>query len=906
MSGTTTDANSNRVPDDSTQTPREAQDVAITDANIGSSGRPGIRTGKGGPKQSQKVKFSVDGGEGSNEQYDTRPRDTLGHPIPEIRVPISEDVADHTLTPPDWEGRTNAAAAHALTRASRLANRLSTPGTTMVPSGSSTPIYNPHRGNADYASPDTSPKTKPLNDWPINIGDIPMTTLDREKRPYSFHDDTTDDDTEVDEPKPLKRENENFEEARRIYRTLTSGHNLSQLQEHSRYVRRADRDGLAAAIQHISLMNPRLTYYRSGTATPAIDKRLHDVDYVPVPDEYRPGIFGAILSSKLANLQRHENLLPLYHEDAPSQGQNKTHHKESYSKAHSRSNSETLNSSGQSSGRATPSKRPKWYDSDNQSTGSMATLLAQASIASTAAAAPGTSGYVPRPHLPRAKSSSSMIATAVDMIKHPGNHFHIKLEQIKQAEEEERVIQDVAEIIACRKYLKKLARSLMAVGAPSHRLEEYMKTSSRALNIDGDFLYLPGSMLVSINDKLTMSTEVTLVRESQSVDLGKFKDVFEIYKCVIHGKYTAQEGTDELETIMKKPQRHSEMLRIFAYGVAAVAVGPFAFASRPVDFGPSFILGCVLGFLQLVVVTRSQQFSHVFEVLATVIIAFVARGLGSIYHNGTPVFCFSAIAQSSIALILPGYTVLCAALELQSKNMVAGSVRMVYAIIYSLFLGFGILIGSVIMGLIYPGAQSDVTCDIPAWWNTDNLDFRLIYVKFIWVPIFAICLAIINQAKWRQVPVMTLIAFAGYQANFWVSTRIANNIQVSNAIGAFVIGCMANLYSRFFHGLAAAAMLPSIFVQVPSGLAASGSLVAGITSANQISGNATGVSIINNGTAGFLSAQDGGANTNVYSGTIFNVGYGMVQVAIGISVGLYLSALVVYPIGKRRSGLFSF
>jgi uncharacterized membrane protein YjjB (DUF3815 family) len=169
---------------------------------------------------------------------------------------------------------------------------------------------------------------------------------------------------------------------------------------------------------------------------------------------------------------------------------------------------------------------------------------------------------------------------------------------------------------------------------------------------------------------------------------------------------------------------------------------------------------------------------------------------------------------------------------------------------------------------------------------------------------------VINQAKWRQVPVMTLIACAGYQANFWVSVRIATNIQVANAIGAFVIGCMANLYSRFFRGLAAAAMLPAIFVMVPSGLAASGSLVAGVTSADQITGNATGISVINNGTEGFLAAEDGGttatSTTSVYSGTIFNVGYGMVQIAIGISVGLYLSALVVYPIGKRRSGLFSF
>jgi hypothetical protein len=39
---------------------------------------------------------------------------------------------------------------------------------------------------------------------------------------------------------------------------------------------------------------------------------------------------------------------------------------------------------------------------------------------------------------------------------------------------------------------------------------------------------------------------------------------------------------------------------------------------------------------------------------------------------------------------------------------------------------------------------------------------------------------------------------------------------------------------------------------------------------------------------------------------VLNVGYSMIQVAIGITVGLFLSALIVYPLGKRRSGLFSF
>ncbi|EXJ91824.1 hypothetical protein A1O3_00374 [Capronia epimyces CBS 606.96] len=867
-----------------------------------------VRGGKSGTRPAHKVKFSVTGDDeeddGFVEVHSPEAIETR-RTIPEIRVPSSEDVADNLLAPADWTGRTSAAAAHAQDRASRLANRLSNPtpgnktqglsaGPRPSSTGSASLVPPPHQQQA-YASPNSSPPTKPLRDWLVNVEDIPLEPLDKERRHYQLHDETTDDDSDEEKGKPLQRDNENLEEARRLIRTLTSAHNHSRWQDQPRQV-------------HV----PR-------TETPAADKHVHDLDYVPPPDEYRPGVFGAILSSKLANLQRDNTTQPRYHDDLAQnpyrprdggQPQQQFHHHNQHLYGHSRNTSEAHDSSAGSSGRATPSKRPKWYDKSpgNQSTGSISALLSQASSTAEAFAAPGSSKYTPRPPLRRPKSSNSMIATAVDMIKHPANHFHQKAEHLKAEHlraEEERVIQDVAEIIACRKYLKKLARALMAVGAPTHRLEEYMKTSARAVSIDGDFLYLPGSMIVSINDKLTMSTEVTLVRESQNVDLGKFKDVHAVYKCVIHGKLTAEEGTDELDNILKSPPRNKLHWVILAYGVAAIAVGPFAFSARPIDFAPCFVLGCLLGFLQQVVVPRSTQFAHVFEVLSTVLISLAARGLGSIYHNGSPIFCFSAMAQSSIALILPGYTVLCAALELQSKNLVSGSVRMVYAIIYSLFLGFGILVGSVIMGLIYPGAQSDVTCEMPWWWNSNNLDYKLVYVKFIWVPIFAMCLAFINQAKWHQMPIMTLIAFCGHQATFWISTRLANNTQVANAIGAFVIGCMANLYSRFFHGLAAAAMLPSIFVQVPSGLAASGSLVAGVTTANEITGNSTVDGVISNGTAGFLAAQDDGSGS-VYSDTIFNVGFGMVQLSIGISVGLYLSSLVVYPIGKRRSGIFSF
>jgi uncharacterized membrane protein YjjB (DUF3815 family) len=93
-------------------------------------------------------------------------------------------------------------------------------------------------------------------------------------------------------------------------------------------------------------------------------------------------------------------------------------------------------------------------------------------------------------------------------------------------------------------------------------------------------------------------------------------------------------------------------------------------------------------------------------------------------------------------------------------------------------------------------------------------------------------------------PVMLVISFVGYVVNFFSSKRFPSSTPISNTLGALAVGVMGNLYSRMRHGVAAAALLPAIFVQVPSGLAASGSLLQGLYTADQIAG-ANGTAKIN-------------------------------------------------------------
>ena len=410
--------------------------------------------------------------------------------------------------------------------------------------------------------------------------------------------------------------------------------------------------------------------------------------------------------------------------------------------------------------------------------------------------------------------------------------------------------------------------------------------SSRVLEIDGQFLYLPGCMIISFDDQSTHTTEVKIVRATQGVNLGKLRDTHEVYKEVVHDTIGVEEAMERLEEIIHKKDYYRPWFRVIIYGFASMCVGPFAFGARPIDMPVAFLLGCLLGIMQLILAPRSELYSNIFEISAAVLTSFLARAFGSI--RGGRLFCFSALAQSAIALILPGYTILCGSLELQSRNIVAGSVRMIYAVIYSLFLGFGITIGTAIFGAIYKHAASETTC------RTTNP----VWFEFIFVPPFTLCLIVINHGRYKQMPIMLVIAFAGYIVNHFSAKRFSSNAQIANTLGALAIGVIGNLYSRLRHGLAAAALLPAIYVQVPSGLAAGGSLISGLTSANQLT-NQTG-----NGTTTISNATST-SNVNVNS-DVLNVAYSMIQIAIGITVGLFLSALVVYPFGKRRSGLFSF
>ncbi|KAF2963201.1 hypothetical protein GQX73_g10367 [Xylaria multiplex] len=678
----------------------------------------------------------------------------------------------------------------------------------------------------------------------------------------TLHEEREDHEDHEDHPAPSRRRSSRLHDlALKLANSQLTGHGDNQEIDHERRSseqRRAFKKEAYNLVQshtqshplhnrHFDFEQPppSIIANSSGQVTPTEER---DAElWVPPPQQFR----GTVLSQLLKLYRQRDDQPPSYPQSQRSDF------------------SETTTPG--SSGTATPTRR-KWYDK-NRSTDTLANLVeASARLANvnTGAESPASEMQSKRPKRPKYKRS-------------PSSRL-LKLGR-PRIEDEIRITINIAETLSRQRYIIKMCKALMMYGAPTHRLEEYLTMTARVLEIDGQFLYLPGCMIISFDDKQTHTTEVKIVRSAQGIDLGKLKDIHEIYKSVLHDLYGVDEAIDRIATIMAAKDKFPPWLRVLVFGLASSAVAPFAFGGRWIDLPICFLLGSMVGALQIIVAPKSALYNNLFEISATILTSFLARAFGSI--RGGNLFCFSALAQSSIALILPGWFVLSSALELQSRALVPGSIRLVYAIIYSLFLGFGITVGTVLYGIADSNATSATTCS-----NTMNP-----HLAFVFVPLFTICLAVVNQAKWKQLPAMVLISFAGYLVNFFSSPKFRAAPQIANTLGAFTVGVAANLYSRLRHGVAVTALLPAIFVQVPSGLAATGSLLSGLNAANQINNNSQPV----NGTS-TVPVDNGISNMN---DVVYNVAGSMIQIAIGITLGLFLSAFIIYPLGKRRSGLWT-
>ncbi|KAI1312674.1 hypothetical protein EDD11_002873 [Mortierella claussenii] len=426
-------------------------------------------------------------------------------------------------------------------------------------------------------------------------------------------------------------------------------------------------------------------------------------------------------------------------------------------------------------------------------------------------------------------------------------------------EEKMRITIAVADILERQDYILRLAKSMIKYGAPSHRLEDAIDHSARHLELNLQCVYLPNVMIVAFTDYETHTSETHLLKVSAGLDMYKCALVHQVHKMVTHSFMPIEEAIMKLEAIHAEKDANSRLVTVLAYAVASFCTAPMFFKGSWIDAGVSFLIGGAVGLL-VWLSEKVPSYAHICEITMSVVVAFVTEAL---HHHR---ICQSAIKMAGIVIILPGYTITCAILELSSRHIISGSVRLFYAIVFSLLLGYGLTIGASIWTLFDPSSRGEkLSTECPS----APLDPRW---KFLFVPLFAISLNIWLKAHPRQWLLATILSIVGYAVSYTSSIYAGAQTEVSSALAAFAIGLLGNVYQRLTRQLSFQAVVCAVFFLVPGSMGLKGALSL------------------------FTDDMTGGVNFALQ----------MVVTAIAISVGLFASALVVYPMGKTRSAQMTF
>ncbi|KAF9144996.1 hypothetical protein BG015_012047 [Linnemannia schmuckeri] len=428
-------------------------------------------------------------------------------------------------------------------------------------------------------------------------------------------------------------------------------------------------------------------------------------------------------------------------------------------------------------------------------------------------------------------------------------------------EEKMQITIAVADILERQDFILRLAKSLIKYGAPSHRLEDAVDHAAKTLEINLQCIYLPNVMIVSFTDYETHTSETHLLKVPAGLDMYKCALVHQVQKMVTHSSMPVEEAIMKLDAINTEKDANGRWITVLAYAVSGFCTAPMFFRGNWIDATISFFMGAAVGLL-VWLSEKVPSYAHICDVTMSVVVAFVAEALR--HHN----VCTSAIKFAGIVIILPGYTITCSILELSSRHIISGSVRLFYAVIFSLLLGYGLTIGASLWSLFDHSKRDDeskFSAECP------NAPLNPLW-NILFVPFFAISLNIWLKAHPRQWFLATVLSIVGYTVSYTSSVYGGAKTEVSSALAAFAIGLCGNIYQRLTRQLTFQAVVCAVFFLVPGSIGLKGAM------------------------AWFTEDMSGGINFALQ----------MVVTAIAISVGLFTSALAVYPMGKIRSAQMTF
>ncbi|KAJ3294031.1 NAD-dependent glutamate dehydrogenase [Rhizoclosmatium sp. JEL0117] len=338
-----------------------------------------------------------------------------------------------------------------------------------------------------------------------------------------------------------------------------------------------------------------------------------------------------------------------------------------------------------------------------------------------------------------------------------------------------------------RAFIIHLSKCFFKFGAPTHQLEPHLTQVSKALDLQAEFLLLPGIVLISFGGGY--ESKVHFVKQHAGMNMSKLAQTNALCQTVTKRLVDVYNAVELLEAI-ESAEDYPWWVNLVTFPITSFCFALLMFYTTWFEAGVAGILGFIAG--AIYVYLGSSVFIFLPEFLAGLCTAFIAKAVqNTFYANG---ICFDPLKVTLAALImfLPGMSLTISVIELSTKNLVSGTIRMFQALFCAMMLGFGITVGESLV--LWPLA----TYTAPTCAPTTQLWAILFFVPM------AMSINILFQANKHQFGIMCFTSFVGYAiynlvnlVPFLKEQPIAVNTIVSAAIGITGNICQAAARTLF-------------------------------------------------------------------------------------------------------------
>ena len=314
-----------------------------------------------------------------------------------------------------------------------------------------------------------------------------------------------------------------------------------------------------------------------------------------------------------------------------------------------------------------------------------------------------------------------------------------------------------------------LARALHRYGTPAHRLEEAITVICRDLE-----------MRV----------------EGGELDMDKLEQVDDLADDVAAQKVSPAEAVARIDQILAAPQQYGRAISTVMHGLTAGSLAVF-FGGGLADVAVASVIGVMLGLLALVAMRSSDQ-ARVFELVGAAFVAFTA-GVASAFVPISP----TLVTLAALIVLLPGMALVVAMTELATRHLIAGTARLMSAVIVLLQLVVGVALGER-AALAIVDVIPAVPVGLPGW------------SQWLALCVSALGMAVVVQAQPRAFAWILAAAIVGN-----VGARLGVEWlgpQMGVLVGAFAAGVLANAFARARQRPAQVVLTPAVLLLVPGSM----------------------------------------------------------------------------------------